>query len=334
MKKKRSSKPTFHISSKLISRHLKIKGGLSIARYTIRHNLARLLSLRNVKYVTVGWKKIGGARTPRAAIKVYVNSKIKEVARAHRVPCRLRARDARGRKLGFFIPTDVSEEPGHGTLLQGLQGGDRVLHIGAGTVAFGYQTENNARFFLTNAHVVSRVNGASSDDQVIYLDGNGMQHSVGKVEKFSPLLGNGAVNTMDAASVAAGDGVIVEWKVRNLDGDIKNIQSLKGGDLGQYSYLSGAERVNAENPEFVGQHLELIFDGRVIEYSQFFVLDVISGSRPRPGHSGALLVRRDSGRDGEPVYTASGLVFGTNLPEGTRLYVFDLKRALDFLHPR
>jgi hypothetical protein len=334
MKKNRSSQVTFQISSKVISRQLKIKGGLSTARHTVRHNLARLLSLPNVKYITVGWKKIGGARTARAAIKVYVNSKIKEVAPAQRVPCRLRARDARGQKLGFFIPTDVSEEPGHSTLLQGLQGGDRVLHLGAGTVAFGYHTENNARFFVTNAHVVSRVNGFSSDDPVIYLDGNGMQHSVGKVEKFSPLLSNGAVNTMDAASVAAGEGVIVEWEVRNLDGEVKDIQALRGGDRGQYCYLSGAVRVEAENPEFVGQHLELLFDGTVIKYSQFFVLDVIAGSRPRPGHSGALLVRRNSGRGGEPVYTASGLVFGTNLPEGTRLYVFDLKRVLEFLHPK
>jgi hypothetical protein len=334
MKKRNSSRSAFHISSKIISRRLKITGGLRIARHTIRHNLSRLLSLQNVKYVTIGWKKVGGERTSRAAVKVYVYSKVEDVAPAHRIPCRLRARDANGRKLRFYIPTDVSEEPGHSTLLQDLQGGDRVLHIGAGTIAFSYHTNNNKRFFLTNAHVVSRVNGASSVAPVIYLNADGMQHTVGRVEKFSPLLGNGVLNTMDAASVAVGEGVHgVEWKVRDLDGDIRGRQRLRGGDLGQYSYLSGGERVNAENPEFVGQSLALLFDGTVIQYGQFFVLDVVAGPRPRSGHSGALLVRRGSGSEAGPIYMAAGLVFGTNLPQGTRLYVFDLKRALDFLHP-
>src|SRR5512147_159706 len=135
-----------------MSRRRRPRRDVATVRRTLRAHRERLLALPNVKYLAIGRKVKAGTRRPVLSIRVFVAWK-GDVTRRQTVPARLRAVGQGGRRLPYYISTDV-EQTGPLRALA-LRGGDRIDGRRQGTAALVYRSPGGRALLLTCAHVVA-----------------------------------------------------------------------------------------------------------------------------------------------------------------------------------
>ena len=295
MKQSRRRKPT---------RHLKI----AALRKTALANISRLKNLPNVAYVTIGRKLVKGKPQEQIAIRIHVKRKNAKI-RKGKAPVRLRAISAKGKRLPYFIVTDV-EEIGEPLRALNLTGGDRIQRRTSGSVGFVYDSKGGDTLVLTNAHVVANVDEQPLGATVQGRNSAGQQVPIGTIRRMRVLTSSGE-NPYDAALIepsVASD----RYSVTRLDAQV-----LGHGDLSEaestdteFMYVNRRRRVRCHGPELQVTAASILYENeqRPILVNGFYRLKVVSGN-PTPGDSGSILVRRKPGESGYRVY---GLVFGGN----------------------
>lgn len=281
-----------------MSRRGRPRADVATVRRTLRAHRERLLALPNVRYLAIGGKVTAGTRQHGLSIRVFVVTK-RDVPRRQRVPPRLRALGPRGRRLPYYIRTDV-EEAGPLRALA-LHGGDRIEGRRRGTAALVYRSPAEQDLLLTNAHVVARPDAWAIGEPVARPMG-APSPVIGRVHRMIRIRTD-RTNRWDAALVRVGvpaDRLVVGDPPLRVLG----YGNLRAGGEGRFFYVSDGVRVSCAHPEVVETPVDIDHGGGVsVSYSGFVLLEVSAGM-PVPAHSGSLLVGETDGG-----VRACGLVF-------------------------
>jgi hypothetical protein len=297
-----------------MSRRGRVPADVATVRRTLRAHRERLLALPNVRYLAIGRKVKAGTRQHGLSIRVFVVTK-RDVPRRQRVPPRLRALGPRGRRLPYYITTDVEEARTLRALA--LRGGDRIEGRRRGTAALVYRSPGGQDLLLTNAHVVARPDAWAIGEPVERPPGARVP-VIGRVHRMIRIRTD-RMNRWDAALVRVdvpADRLLVGDPPLRVLGD----GNLRAGAEGRFFYVSDGARVSCAHPELVETPVEIDHGGGVSVSYRGFVLLEVSAGMPVPAHSGSLLVGETDGG-----VLAFGLVFAGN---ARRVAVNGVREAL------
>lgn len=266
-----------------------LRSDVATVRRTLRAHRERLLALPNVKYLAIGRKAKAGRRQPLLSIRVFVAWK-GDVTRRQTVPARLRAVGQGGRRLPYYIKTDVEETRPLRALA--LRGGDRIEGRRRGTAALAYRSPGGRHLLLTCAHVVASLDAWGIGDPVERAAG-ARSLIIGRVHRMIRIRTD-RTNRWDAAVVRV-DVPADRLVVGDPPLPVLGHGSLRAGAEGRFFYVSGGARVRCAHPEVVETPVEIDYGaGQSASYLGFVLLEVSAGA-PIPAHSGSLLVGETEG---------------------------------------
>lgn len=163
-------------------------GALELAQQSKRRNEARLMRMRNVVAVGIGYKTVGNVRTNQICIVVSVIKKLPliQLPESERVPAAL-----------ANVPTDVIET---GVIFAFQDPTDKMrparpgisighYQITAGTLGCLVQRDGQV-FILSNNHVLANSNKAQLGDAILQPgphDGGTNSDQIGTLEQFIPI---------------------------------------------------------------------------------------------------------------------------------------------------
>lgn len=265
--------------------------------------LSKIALKPNVRYVTIGRKLRRGKPTGESAVIVYVSRKKRKLSRKHRIPKHLFDRDqsaARPRKY----KTDVVQLDGVPRAF-GARSGHRLRAFDSDVGTCGVSFEKSGRgYLLTNAHVVRRLQQGGAVGRVrLFNRTSGRYEDVGPVVYATPLQ-PGATTSDDTAIVESESIIVDHMRVLDQQQQIVALGSFSESLDSTYWYSINGEAIWCDSPQPIVGTCNIVVDGVVIPYTQFWQLRVVRG-RVGPGHSGAAILR--SHVNG---FVACGLLFG------------------------
>ncbi len=282
-------------------------------RHAARAASRELLQLKNVRFLTVGQKRLTGARTPVPAVVAYVSRK-ESVGSADRVPDEL---PFPGGGAASRMKTDVVELVTRPAAF-GVEAGNVLLasdqNYGVCTLTF---IKNRVGYALTNAHVGCDIAGGGS-----FCGLSLVEPVTNKVMPVGPViwssgLAPGQIAHNDAAVARADAFPVDPYKLFGVSQSIAGISHLVPGNTTYWFLWNGVE-FNCAYPELIAHPAAIDVEGMTIEYDGFWVLHMTKGASA-PGQSGSLLCRTDGGDS----IIGCGIVFGGSAPNLLFAFSFD-----------
>src|SRR5216683_1415765 len=272
-----------------------------------------LLQLKNVRFLTVGQKRLAGARTPVPAVVAYVSRK-ESVDGADRVPDELPFPGSGGASR---MKTDVVELITPPTAF-GVEAGNVLLasdqNYGVCTLTF---VKNGVGYALTNAHVGCNIAQGGS-----FCGLSLVEPVTNKIMPVGPViwssgLAPGSVARNDAAAARADSFPVDPYRVFGVRQPLAGTSHFVPGNTTYWFMWNGVE-FNCAHPELIAHPAAIDVEGVTIDYDGFWVLHMTKGASA-PGQSGSLLCRTDAGDS----VIGCGIVFGGSAPNLLFAFSFD-----------
>ncbi|MFN3132442.1 hypothetical protein [Roseibium sp.] len=279
----------------------------------------QLISLPNVCFFTIGKKWVAGRQTDEMALVAYVKKKQARLQKPDRVPESLSCIAKNGTELGA-VRTDV-RLAANTPLAFGIRSGQVITGYDnqTGVCAIAYTNPSGEKRLMTNAHVVVDVAKAGETGTPYFLNRvDNLEYPLGEVRGVSKLRA-GRTTTHDVAVIhVPGAYNIDEFMIQDINSDaITTIEGLSTNASHDYWFRINGNTFRCGNPERVVGAVDILVDGVVVRYSEFWVLRMTQGSA-RKGQSGALLCRHTP-----TGIAASGLVFGGIDPNSIFAFPFN-----------
>lgn len=270
----------------------------------------------NVAYVTIGEKRVGGARNGKRALIVYVRKK-EVVAPKHRIPKRKKVLLSSGKST--LLPTDVVELDNVPRAF-GLRSGHVVRaedgDLGICGLSF---LHNGLPYAITNAHVVSNVARHVTFEDPEVQDRADLQfYQIGKTV-YATDFPQGRATDEDVAIIRANMIQIEPMLVLDENRPISDFAGFERDEnaVFWYSVNGGKQYCMRPEPFPLDESVPILVDGITLPYRNFWKLQVVRGLA-KPGHSGALICREANG-----VIVGCGLLFGGVEPNYVYAFAFD-----------
>ncbi len=265
-------------------------------RRTIKKNEDRLLTIPNVKFITIGRKVVSGLVTDDYAIRIYVKKKYKATGK-NSIPSLIKAIGPKGKILSFSFQTDVQEQPS-GFNFFSYGGGDGIVGATKGSVGLAFISKEDNEYILTNSHVVARP-GTTAFGKIV---NNIMSKEVGIVSRMTKIQKD-KINRFDGALIKPKVALDL-YRVLGVPDTISRYGILSTTSEKAYYYIGGEKRITCRYPEHVTTPIGVSFSKtRSAYFNEFALLDVEKG-KPKKSHSGSILFQIMGGK-----FAICGLIF-------------------------